>query len=212
MPCSKLKKAACQGPSCRWVVGKGCKSATANKPRSPLPSPSHAQFRNFDEIVARVRAVTELDKLTQLMRVVKSQIDAVRKSMAGSVTVDKLQAMMRKKAPMASIVKLLKSVPVKDFIRQDLIDDALDIESGFFFKYSRKDQVRYLTAAGMGELKVLSMDWLWQSWSIQDEDEYALIRDAGNKKAFKAYVKRRQQDEYWTMSGLFKVRLDMETD
>lgn len=204
--CSKLKKAACRGPSCQWVVRKGCKSASASANNKP-PSPS--RFRNFDEIVSRVRAVRELDKLTQLMFVVQWQIDAVRKSMAGSVTVDKLKDMMRKKAPMASIVKLLKSVANED-LRQDLIDDAID--SAFFFRYSRKDQVRYLTAAGMGELKVLSMDWLWQSWSIQDEDEYASIRDAGNKKAFKAYVKRRQQDEYWTMDGLFKVRLDMETD
>eukprot|EP00959_Pyramimonas_sp_CCMP1952_P010484 219740-Pyramimonas_sp.AAC.1 len=87
--CSKLKKAACRGPSCQWVVGKGCKSASVgNKP----PSPS--RFRNFNEIVARVRAVQELDKLTQLRFVVDSQIEAVRKSMAGSVTVDKLQAMM----------------------------------------------------------------------------------------------------------------------
>eukprot|EP00976_Prorocentrum_cordatum_P033586 684117-Prorocentrum_minimum.AAC.1 len=107
--------------------------------------------------------------------------------------------MMRKKAPMASIVKLLKSVSDED-LRQDLIDDA--IESEFFFRYSRKDQVRYLTAAGTPEDSVLGMDWLLQSWSLQDDDEFHKKVNAGNRKALKAYVERKRKDKYWTMSAV----------
>eukprot|EP00959_Pyramimonas_sp_CCMP1952_P324955 6801472-Pyramimonas_sp.AAC.1 len=76
--------------------------------------------------------------------------------------------------------------------------------NGGFFKYSRKDQMRYLTAGTQNERLVLfRADWLKKAWHKQDfaEFEDALLvkaEDPRNISGIKALVNRRRKDPYWT--------------
>jgi len=170
-------------------------SSKSNTPSKPIDTPKTQLYELTKKVTQSLNTIDDLYKLKHKVNtIIEQQVTELKKNKK-YVTSKDVITMMKNKVNMDNIVKQLKNIDDK-YTREDVGTETLAEATGWFLKYERSDQEKFLETIG----RTTTEDWLWQTW--EQEDEKIVVNMLRKKtpmiKVINFLNNKNKNDKYWT--------------